>query len=153
MLVRSLSQEDPLEEKTATCSSILAWKTPWREGPGGLQSIGLQRVGHDWATEHIFTKQWLTLLMLRLWMRQAWSLSSWTWHSIGVTDMTITGSHHAMETMVVLTSVHYTQNLPSLIKAILIVATKDWQVLQAACSRNNRVFAQGVFEELGVSRI
>ena len=58
-----------------------------------------------------------------------------------------------METMVVFTSVHYTQNLPSLIKAILIVATKDWQVLQAACSRNNRVFAQGVFEELGVSRI
>ena len=39
-LVRSLSPEDPLEEGTATYSSILAWRTPWTEEPGGLQSIG-----------------------------------------------------------------------------------------------------------------
>ena len=45
--VQSLGQEDPLEEEMATHSSILAWKTPWREEPGGLQSIGWQRVGHD----------------------------------------------------------------------------------------------------------
>ena len=45
--VRSLSQEDPLEKGMATHSSILAWRIPWREGPGGLQSIGSQRVGHD----------------------------------------------------------------------------------------------------------
>ena len=45
--VRSLSQEDPLEKGMATHSSILAWRLPWREGPGGLQSIGSQRVGHD----------------------------------------------------------------------------------------------------------
>ena len=46
---RSLSQEDPLEEDMATHSSILAWEIPWTEGPGGLQSMGLQCVGHDWA--------------------------------------------------------------------------------------------------------
>ena len=45
--VQSLDQEDPLEEATATHSSILAWKIPWTEKPGGLQSIGSQRVGHD----------------------------------------------------------------------------------------------------------
>ena len=39
-----------LEKKMATHSSTLAWKIPWVEGPGGLQSIGLQRVRHDWAT-------------------------------------------------------------------------------------------------------
>ena len=45
--VRSLDREDPLEEELATCSSILAWRIPWTEEPGGLQSMGLQRVGHD----------------------------------------------------------------------------------------------------------
>ena len=44
--VRSLGQEDPLEKEIATPSSILAWKIPWMEDPGGLQSMGLQRVGH-----------------------------------------------------------------------------------------------------------
>ena len=45
--VRSLGHEEPLEEGIATYSSILAWRIPWREEPGGLQSMGLQRVGHD----------------------------------------------------------------------------------------------------------
>ena len=45
--VRSLGWEDPLEKEMATHSSILAWRIPWTEEPGGLQSIGLQRVGHD----------------------------------------------------------------------------------------------------------
>ena len=45
--VRSLSQEDPLEKEMAIHSSILVWRIPWREVPGGLQSRGLQRVGHD----------------------------------------------------------------------------------------------------------
>ena len=45
--VRSLGQEDPLEEGVATHSSILAWTNPWTEEPGGLQSTGSQRVGHD----------------------------------------------------------------------------------------------------------
>ena len=44
---RSLGQEDPLEEGMATHSSILAWRIPWTEEPGGLQSMELQRVGHD----------------------------------------------------------------------------------------------------------
>ena len=50
--VRSLGQEDPLEEGMATHSSILAWKIPWTEEPGGLQSMGLQRVGHALACTH-----------------------------------------------------------------------------------------------------
>ena len=45
--VRSLGQEDPLEKEMATYSSILAWKIPWTEEPGGLQFMGSQRVGHD----------------------------------------------------------------------------------------------------------
>ena len=45
--VQSLGQEDPLEKEMATHSSTLAWKTPWMEKPGGLQSTGSQRVGHD----------------------------------------------------------------------------------------------------------
>ena len=46
-LVQSVVQEDPLEEEMATHSSILAWRIPRTEEPGGLQSIALQRVGHD----------------------------------------------------------------------------------------------------------
>ena len=46
-LVQSLSWEDPLEEGMATHSSILAWRIPWTEEPGGLQSMGSQRVGHN----------------------------------------------------------------------------------------------------------
>ena len=45
--VQSLGWEDPLEKEMATHSSILAWKTPWTEEPGGLQSMGSQRVGHN----------------------------------------------------------------------------------------------------------
>ena len=45
--VQSLHQEDPLEEEVATYSSILVWRIPWTEEPGGLQCMGLQRVGHD----------------------------------------------------------------------------------------------------------
>ena len=43
----TLGLEDPLEEEVATQSSILAWEIPWTKKPGGLQSMGLQRVGHD----------------------------------------------------------------------------------------------------------
>ena len=45
--VQSLGQEDPLEYEMATHSSILAWNIPWTEEPGGLQSMGWQKVGHD----------------------------------------------------------------------------------------------------------
>ena len=53
--VWSLGQDDPLEEEMATHYSILAWKIPWREESGGLQSRGVQRVGHDWI---IFIYYW-----------------------------------------------------------------------------------------------
>ena len=46
--VRSLGQEDPLEMGMETHSSILVWRIPWTEKPGGLQSLESQRVGHDW---------------------------------------------------------------------------------------------------------
>ena len=52
--VQSLGQEDPLEKEMATHSSILAWKIPWTEEPGRLQSMGSQRVGHDWETFFLF---------------------------------------------------------------------------------------------------
>ena len=48
-LPASAGDVDPLEEGIAPHSSIRAWEIPWTEGPGGLQSMGLQRVGHDWA--------------------------------------------------------------------------------------------------------
>ena len=49
--VRSLGGEDPLEEEMVTSSSIPAWRIPWTEEPGGLQSMGLQRFGHYLATK------------------------------------------------------------------------------------------------------
>ena len=52
--VLSLGQEDPLEEEMTTHSSILAWRIPWTEEPGWLQSMGLQRVGLDWVTNTYF---------------------------------------------------------------------------------------------------
>ena len=48
--VPSLGREDPLKKETAALSSILAWEIPWTEEPGGLQSMGSQRIRHDWAT-------------------------------------------------------------------------------------------------------
>ena len=51
------SWEDPLEEEMATHSSILAWRIPWTEEPGGLQSTGSQTVGHDWATNTVVLVQ------------------------------------------------------------------------------------------------
>ena len=53
--VQSLGWEDPLENGMATHSSILAWRIPWTEEPGGLQSMESQTAGHDWATNHTLT--------------------------------------------------------------------------------------------------
>ena len=53
--VRSLDPGDPLEKEMATPSSTLAWKIPWMEEPGRLQSMGSQRVRHNWATSLRFT--------------------------------------------------------------------------------------------------
>ena len=65
-MVWSMDQEDPLEKEMATHSSTLAWRIPWREEPGGLQSMGLQRVGHNWAAN----TQWQNINMqinIKLW--------------------------------------------------------------------------------------
>ena len=51
--VRSLGWEDPLEKEMATHTSILAWRIPWTEEPGGLHSLGSQRVGYNWTRMHI----------------------------------------------------------------------------------------------------
>ena len=56
--VQSLGREDPLEKAMAPHSSTLAWKIPWTEKRGRLQSMGSQRIGHDWVTSlHLATKQ------------------------------------------------------------------------------------------------
>ena len=56
--VWSLGQEDRLEKEMATYSSTLAWKIPWMEEPGWLQSMGSQRVGHDWVSSLSFSRHW-----------------------------------------------------------------------------------------------
>ena len=61
MWVSTLGGEYPLEKEMASRSSILAWRIPWTEEPGGLQSMGSQRVGHD-SAQHIGTHQHFTLL-------------------------------------------------------------------------------------------
>ena len=62
--VWSLGREDPLEKEMATHSSILACRIPWTEEPGRLQSMGLQRVGHDWVTslwKIPFRRKWIPI--------------------------------------------------------------------------------------------
>ena len=67
--------EDALEKEMATHSSILAWKIPWMEEPGGLHSTGSQRVGHDWANSHhfllrvnnIFKESFSNIYQYRIW--------------------------------------------------------------------------------------
>ena len=63
--VQSLGQEDPLEKEVAAHSTILAWKIPWTEEPGGLQSMGLQRIGHDWEQTH--TGKWTNSVLTTFW--------------------------------------------------------------------------------------
>ena len=80
--VRSLGREDTPEKEMATHSSILAWRNPWREEPGRLQSTGLQRVGHDWATSLHYIAggawfyQWLSCITLPIFLQK--SSIDWT---------------------------------------------------------------------------
>ena len=60
--VQSLGREDPLEKEMATHSSALAWRIPWTEEPGRLQSVGSQRVGHDWVASLSLFKAFNPLL-------------------------------------------------------------------------------------------
>ena len=77
---RDLGGEDPLEEEMATQSSILAWEIPWREEPGGLQSMGSQKVGHYSAT-----KQQLFIIVLKA----SFILSKSSFHETGSVDFGI----------------------------------------------------------------
>ena len=80
MWVRSLGWEDPLEEGMETHSSILAWRIPWTEEPGGLQPIESQRVRHDWSdlahTPFIITYRCLLMNNVRSWSVEQ-RLTSW----------------------------------------------------------------------------
>ena len=73
--VRSLGWEDPLEKDMATHSSILAWEIPWTEEPGGLHSMGSQRVIHDWATSLHFTSESGRSWELRMWINHGCTIS------------------------------------------------------------------------------
>ena len=83
--VWSLVREDPLEKGRASHSSVVAWKIPWTEKPGRLQSVGLQRVGHDWVTNthtgmklDSFGKAAVTKHHKQKWMfSQFWRLKVW----------------------------------------------------------------------------
>ena len=72
--VQSLGQKDPLKKGTATHSSILAWRIPWTEEPGGLQSIKSQRVGHDWVTQQQQTGP----------CSNATSTKGWSWGTVSL---------------------------------------------------------------------
>ena len=68
-VVGSLGWEDPLKEGMASHSSILDWKISWAEKPGRLQSMGLQRIRHDWPIEH--THMSLLVLEHEVWKERA----------------------------------------------------------------------------------
>ena len=71
--VRFLDRKDPLEKEMAILSSILAWRIPWTAKPSRLQSTGLQRVGHDWATSpHLDC-----IIGYRVWSLEANNRVSW----------------------------------------------------------------------------
>ena len=77
--VHSLGQEDSLEKGLATQSSILAWRTPWTEEPGGLQSMGSQKVEYDLSNEHFhafYNLAWVLLFLARV---ELWTFVTY-WH-------------------------------------------------------------------------
>ena len=69
MWVQSLGQEDPLEERMATHSSILARRIPWTEEPGGLQSIGLQIVRHEWSYLSCTSNDGIIFILRQIWRK------------------------------------------------------------------------------------
>ena len=75
--VRSLGREDPLEKEMATHSSILAWRIPWTEEPGRLQSTGSQRVGHDWVTSPHLTSPQGSLACCSPWGHKESDTTEW----------------------------------------------------------------------------
>ena len=84
--VRSLGWEDLLEKKMAIHSSTIAWKIPWTEEPVRLQSIGLQRVRHDWATSLYFTSLHFTSLQIQF----TYDLNTvYVWFKYSLWDQTV----------------------------------------------------------------
>ena len=81
--VRSLGWEDPLEKEMATHSRILAWWIPWTEEPGGLQSVGSQRVGHDWATSLHFTSAFFIVQLSQLCITTGKTIAWARWNFVG----------------------------------------------------------------------
>ena len=76
--VQSLGWEDPLEKEMATHSSTLAWKIPWMEQPGGIQSTGSQRVGHDRVTSlshPLHFGEWILYGLCRFLSQYMWLFS------------------------------------------------------------------------------
>ena len=69
--VWSLGWEDTLEKEMAAHSSIVAWKIPWAEEPGRLQSMGLQRVGHDWSTSFS-----LSMMLIMIYGCDSWTIKA-----------------------------------------------------------------------------
>ena len=138
--VRSLGREDPLEKQMATHSSVLAWRIPWTEEPGGLQSTRLQRVGHDWATSLSYT------FFLSLFYGCSWLLS-WVkpgtliwWPSLKLTQ-DLRHDHSCAP--------HFTTVLSFLglfpYKVLVFIFTGEFS-LHEAMSRNNPLFGgQWVF--------
>ena len=92
--VQSLSWEDPLVKGRATHTSILAWRSSWTEEPGGLQSVGMQRVRHDWATSTFtscHTYLYICMYMTHVFMRTchniclyAYTHTTWEEHKVSL---------------------------------------------------------------------
>ena len=78
--VQSLDQEGPLEKEMATHSSALAWKILWTEEPGGLESIGWQRVGHSWAHMPAGRSQEQRRGIQFRWQGMRWDSPQWLCH-------------------------------------------------------------------------
>ena len=88
MQVQSLSQEDLLEEGMATHSSILAWRIPWTEEPGGLWSLKAQRVGHTEVTEHMENVLYIHLTRgSAITVQQKWASLQNAWHTQSANTM------------------------------------------------------------------
>ena len=100
--VLSLSWKDPLKKEMATHSSILAWRIPWTEEPRGLQSMGFQRVGHDWVTNTTLLKtyQYFCTVLISL------GFHSWCVF-LGLTNRSPSGTTVFMEYFVFLYFMHH----------------------------------------------
>ena len=133
--VQSLGQEDPLEDKMATHSSILARRIPWTEEPGGLQSMGLQRVRHDWVTEHACRNpnqdsELLTITNFlnvdKLHSEHSYTVNAklqpMTRNSSGGTMLTTSkGSHHILSSLPT-NPLHHVHLYPQLSRALLFLS-------------------------------